>query len=345
MEGTWRQANAGDDNSLPQVMADGLIQSERTKLAQVRADYQDKLITLKPAFPEMVALQSQINETEKDIRSQIGRIKGAISDQYQAALANEKALSDKLSQLKAEAMDLRSRSVQYTILLRESDTNRTLYDGLLQQFRELEITGDAQSNNVSVIDKAELPRAPVSPSLPRNLFLAFALGVAAATGAVWLIELLDDTFKTVEDLEQRLRLPVLGVIPFYNDPDGKRSAISEVTEDLGSPLAESYRSLRTAIQFSTAEGAPRVLLITSARAGEGKSTTAISLAINFSQLGLRVLLIDADLRNPSVHRRMNLENTAGLSNCLSGTQLNVESLLASPESGLVKETLISNVSA
>ena len=119
LEGTWRQANAGDGNSLPQVMADGLIQSERTKLAQLRADYQDKLITLKPAFPEMVALQSQINETEKDIRTQIGRIKGAISDQYQAALANEKALSDKLSQLKAEAMDLRSRSVQYTILTRE----------------------------------------------------------------------------------------------------------------------------------------------------------------------------------------------------------------------------------
>ena len=155
---------------------------------------------------------------------------------------------------------------------------------------------------MSVIDKAELPGAPVSPSLSRNLFLAFALGVAAATAAVWLIELLDDTFKSVEDIEERLRLPVLGVIPFYRDPDGKRSAISEVTDDLSSPLAESYRSLRTAIQFSTAEGAPRALLVTSARAGEGKSTTAISLAINFSQLGLRVLLIDADLRNPSVHR-------------------------------------------
>jgi len=279
LEGTWRQADTGDNNSLPQVMADGLIQSGRTKLAQLRADYQDKLTTLKPAFPEMMALQSQINETEKDIRAQIGRIKGAISDQYQAAVANEKALSDKLSQLKAEAMDLRSRSVQYTILMREADTNRSLYDGLLQQFRELGVTSDAQSNNVSVIDKAELPGGPVSPSLYKNLLLAFALAVAAATATVWLIELLDDTFKSVEDIEERLRLPVLGVIPFYRDPNGKRSAISEVTEDLSSPLAESYRSLRTAIQFSTAEGAPRALLVTSARAGEGKSTTAISLAI------------------------------------------------------------------
>ena len=155
------------------------------------------------------------------------RIKASISDQYQAAVANEKALGDKLSQLKAEALDLRSRSVKYTILMREADTNRSLYDGLLQQFRELGVAGDAQSNNVSVIDKAELPGAPSSPSLNVNLILAFALGAAAATGAVWLIELLDDTFKSVEDIEERLRLPVLGVIPFYRDPDEKKSAISE----------------------------------------------------------------------------------------------------------------------
>jgi polysaccharide biosynthesis transport protein len=345
LEETWRQANAGDDNSLPQVMADGLINGARSKLAELRATYQDKLTTLKPAFPEMVALQSQINETEKDVRTQIGRIKASIADQYQAAVANEKALSDKLSQLKAEAMDLRSRSVKYTILTRDADTNRSLYDGLLQQFRELGVASDAQSNNVSVIDKAETPVGPVSPSLYRNLFWAFALGVAAATGAVWLIELLDDTFKSVEDIEERLRLPVLGVIPFYRDPDGKRSAISQVMDDLSSPLAESYRSLRTALQFSTAEGAPRVLLVTSARAGEGKSTSAISLAINFSQLGLRVLLIDADLRNPSVHRFLDLENSAGLSNCLSGAESNAESLLADPESRLVKATSISNVCA
>ena len=344
LEETWHQAMSDDGNSLPQVMADGLIQSERAKLAELRATYQDKLATLKPAFPEMIALQKQISQMENDIRTQVGRIKGSISDQYQAAVANEKALSDKLSQLKAEAIDLRSRSVKYTILMREADTSRTLYDGLLQQYRELGVTSDAQSNNISVVDKAELPGAPVSPSLYRNLFLALALGVAAATGAVWLIELLDDTFKSVEDIEERLQLPVLGVIPFYRDPDGKKSAISEVTDDLSSPLAESYRSLRTAIQFSTAEGTPRALLVTSSRAGEGKSTSAISLAINFGQLAMRVLLIDADLRNPSVHQAMNLDNGIGLSNCLSGAQLRAESLFGSQEPGLVKETVIPNVS-
>ena len=196
LEEIWRQAQADDVNSLPQVMSDALIQSERTKLAELRATYQDKLATLKPAFPEMMALKNEISETENDIRTQVARIKGSINAQYQAAVANEKALNDKLSELKAEALDLRSRSVNYTILMREVDTNRSLYDGVLQQYRELGVASDAGMNNVSVLDRAQLPGGPISPSLPTNLILALALGAAAAAGAVWLIEVLDDTFKT-----------------------------------------------------------------------------------------------------------------------------------------------------
>jgi len=351
LEETWRQAQADDGNSLPQVMSDNLIQSARTKLAQLRATYQDKLTVLKPAFPEMIALQNEISETERDIRTQIGRIKGSINDQYQAAVANEKALGEKIAQLKAEALDLRSRSVNYTILTRDLDTNRSLYDGVLQQYRELGVSSDAQSNNVSILDKAELPGGPISPSLKKNLLWALALAAAAAGAAVWLIEVLDDTFKSAEDLEEGLGLPVLGLIPLYRDRAKKKSAISELMEDPSSPLAESYRSLRTAIQFSTSDGAPRSILITSARPGEGKSTIALSLAANFCQLGMRVLLIDADLRNPSLHRLMNLENNVGLSNYLSGAYSNAQSQSADPVLGadpaveLVKHTSIANLSA
>jgi polysaccharide biosynthesis transport protein len=337
LEETWRQAQADDGNSLPQVMSDGIVQGARTRIAQLRANYQDKLTVMKPAFPEMVAIQSQINAMERDIRTQIGLIKAAINDQYQAAVANEKALGDKLAELKADALDLRSRSVTYTILMREVDTNRSLYDGLLQQFRALGVASDAQSNNISILDRAQKPGEPDSPSLMNNLMLALLAGAAAAAGAVWLIEVLDDTFKTAEDLEERLGLPALGVIPLYRDPEKKRSAITEILEDPGSPLAESYRSLRTAIQFSTSDGAPRSLLITSARPGEGKSTTAASLAVNFSQLGMSVLLIDADLRNPAMHRVMNLDNSVGLSNYLSGAQSNAPSF-TDPASGIVKPT-------
>jgi capsular exopolysaccharide synthesis family protein len=345
LEETWRQAQADDGNSLPQVMSDTLIQNERTKLAELRATYQDKLATLKPAFPEMLALKNQISETESDIHRQISRIKDSINDQYQAAVANEKALNDKLSELKADALDLRSRSVNYTILMRDVDTNRSLYDGVLQQYRELGVASDAEVNNVSILDKAELPGAPTSPSLRMNLILALGLGLAAAAAAVWLIDVLDDTFKTAEDLEEGLRIPALGVIPLYRDPGKEKTAIAEVLDDPTSPLAESYRSLRTAIQFSTSDGAPRSLLITSARPGEGKSTIAVSLAVNFGQLGTRVLLLDADLRNPSLHQVLNLENNIGLSNYLSGAHSNKESPFGDAALGIVKNTAIPNLSA
>ena len=165
---------------------------------------------------------------------------------------------------------MRQRSVDYTILKREVDTNRTLYDGLLQQYRQLGVASDAQSNNVSVVDRALLPGEPDSPSLVNNLMIAAALGLAAAAGCIGLIEVLDDTFKTPEDIEERLGLTVVGVIPVYKDPERKRSAIAEVMEDPTSPLAESYRSLRTAVQFSTADGAPKSLLVTSSRPGRGQ---------------------------------------------------------------------------
>ncbi|MBV8280723.1 MAG: polysaccharide biosynthesis tyrosine autokinase, partial [Candidatus Eremiobacteraeota bacterium] len=345
LEETWRQAQADDGNSLPQVMGDQLIQSERTKLAELRATYQDKLAMLKPAFPEMIAIKNEISEMESGIHTQIARIKDAINEQYKATVANEKALNDKLSELKAEALDLRSRSVQYSILTRELDTNRSLYDGVLQQYRELGVASDAEVNNVSILDRAELPGAPTSPSLKLNLILALASGALTAAGAVWLIEVLDDTFKTAEDLEEGLRIPVLGVIPLYRDPAKEKTAIAEILDDPSSPLAESYRSLRTAIQFSTSDGAPRSLLVTSARPSEGKSTVALSVAANFAQLGMRVLLIDADLRNPSLHRVLNLENNVGLSNYLSGARSEGDTPCADPVLRMVKQTSIPNLAA
>ena len=318
LEQAWRQSQLTGADALPQVMSDGLIETARARLALLKANYQDKLTVLKPAFPEMVALQSQISATERDIKGQIALIRRSIDDQYEAAVADEKALARRLADLKTEALDMRGRSVDYTILKREVDTNRSLYDGLLQQYRQLGVASDAESNNVAVVDRALMPGEPDSPSLVNNLMIATALGLAAAAGCIWLIEVLDDTFKTPEDIEERLGLTVVGVIPAYKDPERKRSAIAEVMEDPTSPLAESYRSLRTAVQFSTSEGAPKSMLVTSSRPGEGKSTTAASIAVNFGQLGMRVLLIDADLRNPSMHHVLDVDNSFGLSNYLSG---------------------------
>ena len=334
LEQLWQQADSDGGAALPQVMSDNLIQSARAKLSQLRANYQDKLTVMKPAFPEMIAIQTQVRETEKDIRNQVNLIKNSIKAQYEAALSQEKALGEKLEQLNAEALEARVHGVEYTILLREVDTARSLYDGLLQQVKQQSVIGDIDTNNVSIIDRAMLPYVPDSPSLGKNLMMALLLGLGAAAAAITITEVLDDTFKTPEDIEEKLGLSVLGITPRFFDPKSERTALNEVISDPTSPLAEAYRSLRTAVQFSTADGAPRTLLVTSSRPGEGKSTTAACLALNFAQLGMRVLLIDADMRNPSLHRVLSLDNSSGLSNYLSG---------AAEASTLVKNCIMSGV--
>ena len=157
VEQTWRQTQVDGGAALPQVMSDGLIQAARGKLAQLRATYQDRLTVLKPGMPEMIALQTQINAAEVDIRNQINLIKNSVKSQYDVAVANEKALGEKFDQIKAQALDIRGRSVDYTILLREVDTNRSLYDGLLQQVRQLGVVSEVATSNVSIVDRAELP--------------------------------------------------------------------------------------------------------------------------------------------------------------------------------------------
>src|SRR5262249_4601855 len=196
-------------------------------------------------------------------------------------------------------------------------------DGLLQQYKDAGVAGAVGTNNVAVIDRAELPGIPFSPNLRKNLLKWLLLGLAAAAAVIALFELLDDTFKAPEEVEEQLGMAVLGIIPLS---DG--NVIAQVTGS-ANPMAEAFRSFRTALQFTTDQGAPKSITITSSQPGEGKSTTAFALAVNFAQLGMKVLLIDADLRNPSQHRNLKRNNGVGLANYLAGG--------ATPE-GLFQET-------
>ena len=334
-EQLWQQAQENNGVFLPQVMNDSVIQAARLRLATLQATYQEKLQTLKPAFPEMVALRTQIIESERQIRAQIDGIRTAIRLEFEAAKAQEAALEAKLQEVKAEVLDIRGRSIEYTILMREVDTARSLYEGILQQFRELAVAGDVDTNNVSIVDRAQLPTTPDSPSLRNNLLLAFILGLMGAAGVIVVRESLDDTFKSPEDIEETLNLAVLGIAPLYVPEEEDRTAFDEVQTSPTSAMAEAYRSLRTALQFTTEAGAPKSLLVTSSRPGEGKSTTSASIALNFAQLGCKVLLIDGDLRNPSQHKVFRIENSAGLSNYLAGSD---------EASDLVKTTGVGGVS-
>ena len=174
-------------------------------------------------------------------------------------------------------------------------------------------------NNVSVVDKAEVPLQPFKPKTLLNALIAALLGLFGGIGLALLFEHLDDTIKDGESMERLLGLPVLGLVPLIKRAgDSTRELVLEQLDDPRSGFSEAYRSLRTAMQFSTQDGIPKVLMVTSASMGEGKSTTALALAINLSQMGAKVLLLDADLRKASMHRKLGLANTAGLTNYLAG---------------------------
>lgn len=312
-EQRWRQASAGDGSSIPEVLQSPTIQAMRQQKATLQAQYQDKLNVYKPDFPAMVQLKAQIDELDRQIKAEIGAVRQSIRGQYQIAAREEASLAGNVNSLKSGVMDLRNRSIQYTILQREVDTNRTLYDGLLQRYKEIGVAGGVGNNNVSVVDAATPPGSPTRPKPLLNLAVAALLGMVLGVLAALLVELLDESIQTPEDIETKLGLTLLGAIPVPQ----KGMSLEQALADPRSAVSEAYYSVRTALQFSTPTGVPEVLLVTSSRAAEGKSTTSRIIAQNFARLGMRVLLIDADLRNPSLHRMLGRDNSRGLTNLLT----------------------------
>ncbi|HEY5805586.1 MAG TPA: polysaccharide biosynthesis tyrosine autokinase [Lysobacter sp.] len=315
-EAMWAQASAGNGMGLPQVVANLLIQKLREQRSTLMAEYQNNLGTYKPDYPNMVQLRNQIDEANRQINTEVGNIRDAIRAEYQAALAQETLLRDRITGLKGDVLDLQSRSIKYNILRREAETNRELYDGLLQRYKEIGVAGGVGANNISVIDRAIVPERAHSPRALLNLAAGLAFGLGLGVLMAFLVHHLDSTVHDPKALAVASGLPVLGAIPRLEQ--GVTTAQAAV--DLRSPFAEAYRSVRTALQFATVNGLPGSLLITSTGPGEGKSTTAHELARNIAQLGKRVVLVDADLRNPSVHKATGLSSAMGLSNLLAGAR-------------------------
>jgi succinoglycan biosynthesis transport protein ExoP len=310
-EQLWHQVEAADAINLPQFLTNDVVQGLRRKRNDLALDYQQKLQTFKPSFPAMLEIQNQIDEIDKQLAAEAQTIKDSLKATYDSSLALEKEMQDRITKLKQEVLDLQNRSIQYNILKREVDTNRDLYANLLQRFKEVDVASGVVANNVFVVDRAIVPNAPSTPNLRRALMMALLLGLGAGVGAAYVLERLDDKIRAPEQLEVATGLSTLGIIP----------KVTEVDNELADPrsaLSEAYRSLCTTLQFTTENGLPRTLLITSSGAGEGKSLTAHSIAKHFALLGRSVLLVDADLRNPSLHKQLKSENSVGLSNYLVG---------------------------
>jgi len=312
----WEQAESSDGLGLPQVLGDAAINALRSQRVALATDYQNKLATFKPAYPDMLRLKAQIDQVDREIKGAVRVIKDSLRARYESIRDQEEMLRQQIQKAKTGVLETRNKQIQYNILKREADTSRTLYDGLLQQYKDVGVAGAVETNNVAVIDRAQVPGGAYKPRLSHNLALALFFGLLAAGAGIGILEVVDDTFKSPEEVEEQLGLAVLGIIPL-----AEGDVLSEIRDNPRSAVAEAYRSFRTALQFSTDHGTPKSLVVTSARPSEGKSTTALALASNLAQLGMTVLLIDADLRNPSQHRNLRKENSVGLANYLAGAPL------------------------
>jgi capsular exopolysaccharide synthesis family protein len=287
----------------------------REQLAESEADYARMLTEFTPQYPAAVALKARIDELRKSISREEGRVSSSITNAYRDARARESKLREQVESLKGSFNDQRSRSIQYNIYQREADTNRQLYDALLQRYKEIGAAAGVATNNVSIVDPAVPPDRPSSPRPLLNLILALFGGLGLGIILALVRDQFDEAISDPSDVEKVFGLPLLGVIPKVDEAD----RVSEV-RDPKSGVAEAYISLENRLSFSTDHGVPRALTVTSTGPAEGKSTTAFAIAYWLARNGARTLMIDADMRSPSLHEMLGEANGAGLSNVLSGGQ-------------------------
>ncbi|MEO0550726.1 MAG: polysaccharide biosynthesis tyrosine autokinase [Pseudomonadota bacterium] len=259
-------------------------------------DYQQLSQTFKPGYPDMIALQTEINAVEADIAAEKSLLLTSARAKFDAALGREQSIQQRMNELRGNLQSLRDRRIEYTILGREVDTNRTQYDALLQRLKDVSISNALGSSQVSVVDRALTPGAPFEPNLRGAISQALILSLALGIGIAFLLNFIDDTIKTPEDVRKKLGLPTIGVVPWIK---GSKDIL---TSDLNNPrsgISEAFLSARAALEFTTTSGAPKSLLVTSTRPAEGKTSSTVALAMSFAKTGKSVLIIDADMRKPS----------------------------------------------
>jgi polysaccharide biosynthesis transport protein len=322
-----QQIEVRNSDTLLSILDNKLIQDLKQSYIQLETQYVKLSETFKPDYPEMVRLKNQMESIQKRLDGEIKKIAASIRNEYESSLRRESLQRQAFKQQKAKAMEMNERAIQYNILKREADTNREIYKSLLQRLKEIGVSAGVTASNIQVIDQAKLPRGPYKPNIPRNLLFATAIGLFLGMGLAFFFEYLDNTVKTPEDVTELSQLPSLGMVPEISSERrrrlGKKTATVYPVEliTFGHPksmLSEAYRNIRTSILFSFSERPPKKIVFTSPNPFEGKTTTLINTAIALSQIGARVMIIDADMRKPRVHKLFSERNGSGLSTFLSG---------------------------
>jgi len=305
-------ANAAD--AIPAISANTYIQAIRTRLADLQRQRTLLAERYGDRHPEMVSLAASIEDVSKQLAAETAKAVDTIRHEYESAVLEERTLAQALVDQQRVATDLDRRSVSYTMLEREAASNRQVYETLLQREKEMQVLANSRGNNVRIVERGTTPGTAATPNVRRNLTLGALVGLLVACGLVFGLDYLDDTIKSADDISRKLGLPCLGLVPILR----RRSDRALLTAGRSGPFGEAIRSLRTSVAFSHNSPGNGVLLVTSAQPLEGKTTTACNLAIALAYGGAKVLLVDADMRRPNVHRAMSLPVEPGLADVLSG---------------------------
>jgi polysaccharide biosynthesis transport protein len=349
-EALYRMAISGNVDALPAARTSEVIAALIKHKSDIDEQYTEALDQYGPNFPKVLRLAAQQKEVEDDLASARKVLVESVEIEFNTAKSRVELLQEALDKQKAEANDLAEKLVQYHILQHDAESNKLLYDGLLQKLKEAGITAGLRSSNIRVVDPALAPNSPSRPQKFRNIILACLVGLVGGVGLALFREYLDNTVKSPDDVEALTGLPSLAVVPSLPGLPSTQGRLSRLAREAApqsasgprvellsyiqpkSQISEAFRALRTSLLLSQADHPPQVILVTSALPREGKTTAAVNLAVTLAQLGDRTLLMDSDLRKPGIRRALNLTGgkEVGLSSYLAGVSTLDEVMMPHP---------------
>jgi succinoglycan biosynthesis transport protein ExoP len=311
-------------DSIPAVVNNPLVQTLKGQLSRLEAEYASLGTNFTPEYPQLVRMKAEIDQTRQRLDREVRRIVGSIESAFLSSDAKEKKLRAAMEEQKDNTYALKDAAVGYAVLAREAESNRQLYESVLQRIKEIGVAAELRASNVFVVDQAKPPLKPSKPKVLLYLAVGGLFGLAGGLAAGLLKEYLDNTLRNAKDVEEKLHLPNLATVPRFPGPEDRNLPLAADHNQLTiidrphSAVAEAYSMLHTSIKYSNAGSAPKSILITSGVPGEGKTVTAVNTAIACARMGSRVLLIDADLRNSSCHQVMGIKKTPGLVEVITG---------------------------